>query len=319
VGYFFAREISRELDVPVGLLNDCSGGTRIEWWTPLEGFQLEAAEPEIKEIIHSVEAARQIPPPPPPPGPRRKAEPTDLFNGSIAPVIPYAIRGAIWYQGETNGGDDAISYLHKMKALVGGWRQLWGEGDFPFYYAQLTNYETAMPGWGGWERLRLAQLMSLVIPNTGMAVIIDIGDANNVHPKNKQDVGKRLALWALAKTYGKNVAFSGPIYKSCAIEGNKVRVSFDHVGSGLMVGVKNGLDPVREVKNGKLKWFALLGEDKVWYWGDAVIDGDTVVVTSSDVKVPSAVRYAYVMNPAGANFYTKEGLPDSPFSSDNGQ
>jgi len=349
-GYFFAREVAKDLDVPVGLINDTWGGTRIEPWTPPEGFR---AVPELHDLRQTVDgwiptteigreaygqylaklkewitaaesalAAKQMPPPtpqPPAPGPGIQ-EPTRLFNGMIAPVIPYAIRGALWYQGEANG-NEGVTYLHKMKALIGGWRRLWGEGDFPFYYVQLANIERPDPdkpaGGDGWTHLREAQLQALAIPSTGMAVTIDIGEAGNIHPGDKQDVGKRLALWALAKTYGKDLVFSGPLYKSHAVEGDKVRITFDHVGGGLIVGQKNGLEPVTEVRDGKLKWFAIAGEDKVWHWADAVMDGQTVLVSSDKVAKPVAVRYAFAMNPEGANLYNKEGLPASPFRTDD--
>ena len=245
-GYFFAREIAKELDVPVGLINDNWGGTRIEPWTPAEGFRLEASEPQIRDISRTVDswnptteigqeayrqylaklkewiptaeaavAAKQMPPSAPkPPGPGpNNWEPTLLFNGMIAPVIPYAIRGALWYQGESNG-DEGLTYLHKMKALIGGWRQLWGEGDFPFYYVQLAPWQRSDPdkpaGGDGWARLREAQLQALAIPNTGMAVTIDIGEAENIHPRDKQDVGKRLALWALAQDLRKGPRVQRP-------------------------------------------------------------------------------------------------------------
>ena len=168
----------------------------------------------------------------------------------------------------------------------------------------------------GWARVRDAQTKCLEIPNTGMAVIIDIGEANDIHPKNKQDVGKRLARWALAKDYGKNIVFSGPLYKSSKIEGNKISVSFDNIGSGLMIGQKTGLEPTKEVKNGKLKWFSICGKDKKWHWADAKIDGNSVVVSSPEVKAPTAVRYAYTYNPEGCNLYNKEGLPASPFQTE---
>jgi sialate O-acetylesterase len=354
VGYFFARQIAKELDVPVGLINDDWGGTRIEAWTPAEGFRLEAAEPQIGEISRMVDswnlateigrkayrrylarlrdwipaaeaalAANQMPPPAPEsPAPRpNNSTPTLLFNAMIAPVIPYAIRGALWYQGESNG-DEGLIYLHKMKALIGGWRQLWGEGDFPFYYVQLAAYLRSDPdkpaGGDGWARLREAQLLALAILNTGMSVTIDIGDAaDNIHPKDKQDVGKRLALWALARTYGKELAFSGPIYRGHIVAGGKVRISFDHADGGLIAGEKNGLEPVKEVRGGRLRWFAIAGRDKVWYWADAVIDGQTVVVSSAEVPAPVAVRYAFAMNPEGANLYNKAGLPASPFRTDD--
>ena len=383
-GYFFAREIAKELDVPVGLINDNWGGTRIEPWTPPEGFRLEASVPQIGEISRTVDswnpateigrealrqylaklkewipaaeaalAAEQMPPPAPKsPGPDLvNSTPTVLFNAMIAPVVPYAIRGALWYQGESNG-DEGVTYLHKMKALIGSWRRLWGEGDFPFYYVQLAAWQRSDPdkpaGGDGWARLREAQLQALAIPNTVMSVTIDIGDAaDNIHPKNKQDVGRRLALWALARTYGKNIEFSGPLYKSHVIEGDKVRIVFDHAAGGLIAGEKNGLAPVKEVMDGKLKWFAIAGQDKVWHWADAVIDGQTVLVSSSKVPEPVAVRYAFamnpegpngdrqydavssskvpapvvlryeLMNPEGANLYNKEGLPASPFRTDD--
>jgi sialate O-acetylesterase len=350
VGYFFAREIAKALDVPVGIIDDNWGGTRIEPWTPPEGFR---AVPELHDLSQAVDgwiptteighrkyaeylaslkawlsaaeaalaANREPQTPPEPPGPAAgPGEPTRLFNGMIAPVIPYAIRGALWYQGEANG-DEGVTYLYKMKALIGGWRQLWGEGDFPFYYVQLANCQRSpgfqAPGGDGWAPLREAQLHSLAIPNTGMAVAIDIGETENIHPKDKQDVGKRLALWALARTYGKDLVFSGPLYKGHAVEGDKVRITFDHTGGGLIAGEKNGLAPVTEAKDGKLKWFAIAGEDKVWHWADAVIEGETVVVRSDKVPAPVAVRYAFAMNPEGANLYNTEGLPASPFRTDD--
>ena len=166
----------------------------------------------------------------------------------------------------------------------------------------------------------MAQSKSLTIPNTGMAVAIelaDVGNPNDIHPKNKRDVGDRLALWALAKDYGqKDLVYSGPLYKSMTVEGDKIRLAFDSVGTGLMVATKKGYDPVVAEPAGKLKRFAIAGADKKWVWADAVIDGNTVVVSSPTVANPVAVRYAYTMNPAGCNLYNKEGLPASPFRTD---
>ena len=242
-----------------------------------------------------------------------------LYNGMINPVVPYGIKGAIWYQGESNGGE-GDSYYHKMRALIGGWRKVWNQGDFPFYHVQLANWQKPNDnpaGGDGWAKVRMAQLQSLQIPNTGMAVSIDIGDAADIHPKNKFDVGERLALWALRDNYGKkDLVVSGPLYKSMKVDGNKIRVSFDHAGSGLMVGKKDGRNPTVEDKGGKLKRFAIAGEDKKWVWADAVIDGAAVVVSSPDVAKPVAVRYAFTMNPEGCNLYNKEGLPASPFRTD---
>jgi len=303
VGYFFARTIHNELGVPVGLVNSSWGGTRVEPWTPPCGF---AAVPELKAMAEQTYTARS------------HQEPTVLYNGMIRPLIPFAIRGALWYQGESNGGE-GVSYYHKKQALIGGWRQLWKQGDFPFYFVQLANFRTSPDdpkGGDGWARLREAQLDTLKVPNTGMAVIIDIGEANDIHPKNKQDVGRRLALWALAKDYGKDLVYSGPLYKGMKIEGDKIRITFDHVGGGLMVGKKEGRGPAEEVTGGELKWFAIADADQNWHWAKAVIDGDTVVVSCDEVKSPVAVRYAFAMNPAGCNLYNKEGLPASPFRTD---
>ena len=350
VGYFFARELVKNLDVPVGLLDSNWGGTRIETWICREGF---AAVPELKDMSRQVEefcpdseagqkryleylakmkdwlaqaekavAAKQSPPPAP-------AEPclagdhqqlTHLYNGKISPLVPYAIRGALWYQGESNGGEGE-SYYHKMRALIGGWRQVWKEGDFSFYWVQLANFQRSDPNkpemGDGWAKHREGQLKSLSIPNTGMAVIMDIGATSDIHPKNKQDVGKRLAAWALAKDFGKKVECSGPLYRKCQVEGNKIRIEFDHAESGLLVGEKKGLDPVQEAADGKVKWISIAGEDKKFYWAEAAIDGKTLVVSSDKVPNPVAVRYAFAMNPQGANLYNKDGLPASPFRTDN--
>ncbi|MFC1601052.1 sialate O-acetylesterase [Candidatus Sumerlaeota bacterium] len=247
---------------------------------------------------------------------------TGLYNGMIAPVMPYAIRGAIWYQGESNG-DEGISYMHKTRALVEGWRKAWDQGDFPFYYVQLANFQNPgdnPEGGDGWARIRMAQLKALDIKNTGMAVAIELADAANpgdVHPENKKDVGERLALWALAKDYGKKITCSGPLYKSMTVKGHEAIIRFDSIGKGLMVGAKTGIEPVKEVKDGTLKRFAISGEDGQWRWADAKIKGESVVVSSREVAKPVAVRYAYTMNPDGCNLYNKAGLPASPFTTDD--
>ena len=349
VAFYFGRELHKRLNVPVGLLITSWGGTRIEPWTPPVGFNsvpelastaktvnswdsrtkegkvaYRKALDELKAWIPKAEAilaaGKRVPEPPqfPMPGLSHQ-EATKLYNGMIHPLIPMAISGAIWYQGESNGGE-GVSYLHKLQALIGGWRTLWGQGDFPFGIVQLANYanDNKIPAGGdGWARLREAQLQAIEkIANTGLAVIIDVGEAGNIHPKNKYDVGLRLALWALATHYGKQVVYSGPVCKSVKVEGNKIRLSFDHVGSGLMAGKKDGLKPAVEDKTGKLQRFSIAGEDKNFVWADAVIDGDTVVVSSPKVAKPVAVRYAFTMNPTGCNFYNKEGLPASPFRTD---
>jgi sialate O-acetylesterase len=206
---------------------------------------------------------------------------------------------------------------------VEGWRNEWDQGDFPFYYVQLANFQNPgenPEGGGGWAKIRMAQLKALDIKDTGMAVAIDLADEQNpgdVHPENKKDVGERLASWALAKQYGKDVICSGPLYKSMTVRGSKAIIRFDYSGKGLMVGTKTGIEPVQEVKGGRLKRFAVSGEDGTWHWADAEIRNDTVVVSSPEVKKPVAVRYAYSMNPDGCNLYNRDGLPASPFTTDD--
>ena len=311
VGYFFGRRLSQELRTPIGLVGSNWGGTRIEPWTSLDGFK---SVPELSNIASQVEAMWN--------GEEKKVggrTPSAIYNAMIHPLAPFAMRGGIWYQGESNGGE-GISYHHKKTALINGWRKLFNP-DLAFYWVQLANFkkDASKPGGGdGWARIRDAQRKSLEIKHTGMAVIIDIGAANNIHPRNKQDVGWRLAQWALHQTYERTeLVPAGPLYKSHAVEGNKIRLQFDHVGSGLIVGKKEGLAPTKRVANGKLSRFSIAGADKNWVWADALIDGDAVVVSSANVAQPVAVRYAYTMNPVGANLYNKEGIPASPFRTDD--
>ncbi len=233
--------------------------------------------------------------------------PTYLYNGMIAPIIPYGIRGAIWYQGEFNAERNRSHQYRKLfPTMITNWRVDWGQGNFPFYFVQLANFKKRQPqpGESNWAELREAQLMTLKIKNTGMAVTIDIGEAGDIHPRNKQDVGKRLALWALAKIFNKDVVYSGPLYKLMEIDGDKMRIHFDHMGTGLMT------------KGDELKGFAVAGEDRQFVWAEAVIDGNTVVVSSPNVSAPAAVRYAWADNPP-CNLYNKEGLPASPFRTDD--
>lgn len=349
-GYYFAREIVKETGVPIGLINTSWGGTRIEPWTDAAAFrnipELKSISEQVDSWIPTTETGRKTflkyiedmkgwtpvaevaikdgkNPPPVPPSPgmgNTQASPTMIFNNMVNPIVKYGIKGAIWYQGEANGGEGEI-YTHKMNALISGWRALWAQGDFPFYYVQLANYQNSNPdnaaGGDGWAKVREAQLKTMpVVKNTGMAVIIDIGEAGDIHPKNKQDVGKRLAAWALAKDYGKKVVFSGPLFKDLKIEGNKAVISFDNIGGGLIAGKKDGLAPLKETAD-KLKGFAIAGADKKWYWADAVVQGETIALLSDKVAEPVAVRYAFSMNPAGANLYNKDGFPASPFRTDN--
>jgi sialate O-acetylesterase len=243
--------------------------------------------------------------PPSPVAPNTPNRPTVLYNAMIAPLVPFAIRGAIWYQGESNAGR-AYQYRTLFPLLIKDWRARWGQGNFSFLFAQLANYQSVAkePGDNDWAELREAQTMALSVPNTGMAVTIDIGDANDIHPGNKQEVGNRLALNARHLVYGENIAYSGPIYKSMKIEGNRIRLFFDHAQDGLM---SKGGD--------KLQGFAIAGEDRKFVWAEAMIDGKTVVVSSSQVAKPMAVRYAWAINPA-CNLYNNAGLPASPFRTD---
>ena len=317
VGFYFARRVQKETGVPIGLLDDSWGGTRIEPWIPVCGFEGEAPLAAILDAVKKRDAESAAAPDN---KPLDAGQPVALYNGMIFPVVPYGIKGALWYQGESNGGE-GDEYFSKMRALIGGWRKVWDQGDFPFYFVQLANFQkdaNTPAGGDGWAKLRQAQTKSLQIPHTGMAVITDIGEANDIHPKNKADVGERLALWALHHDYGKkDVVESGPIFKEAKVEGGKMRVSFDYSGGGLIVGKKEGRKPVETVAGGKLARFAIAGEDKKWVWADAVIDGGSVVVSSPEVQKPVAVRYAFTMNPEGANLYNKEGLPASPFRSDD--
>jgi sialate O-acetylesterase len=318
VGYYFGRELLKSLDVPIGLIHTSWGGTAAELWTKNE---LLAGNPELKPLVDdfpkrmkSYETALENHPKavekakaegkPEPRKPSKPMAPSCLYNGMIAPLLPYGIRGAIWYQGESNASR-AKQYETLFPLMIKNWREDWGQGDFPFGFVQLANFMARKPepGESNWAELRDAQTKTLALPNTGMAVIIDIGDEKDIHPKNKQDVGKRLAAWAQAQVYGQSIVYSGPLFDSCKAEGTSIRVAFKHVGGGLVA------------KGDGLKGFAIAGEDGKFVWADAKIDGETVVVSSPKVEKPAAVRYAWADNP-DCNLYNKEGFPASPFRSD---
>jgi sialate O-acetylesterase len=233
-------------------------------------------------------------------------QPSFLYNAMIYPLIPYGIQGAIWYQGESNAGR-AHQYRSLFPAMIQDWRKSWQQGDFTFLFVQLANFMEIkpQPAEDTWAELREAQTMTLSLPNTGMAVIIDIGEANDIHPRNKQDVGTRLALNARKLVYGEDIPYSGPMYHSMKTEDNKIRIFFDHIYEGL--AAKDGK---------KLMGFAIAGEDKKFVWANAVIDGKTVIVSSPQVKQPVAVRYAWAANPV-CNLYNSADLPASPFRTDN--
>lgn len=299
VGYFFGRKLNKELNVPIGLINSSWGGTICEAWTSKPA--LEADQEWLAPIVERHKEFK-------PGNPNQAAV---LFNGMIHPLVPYAIRGAIWYQGESNKSR-AEQYATLFPTMIKDWRSQWKQGDFPFLFVQLAPYGYARDAQKKpidskelpelWE----AQTKTLSLPNTGMAVTTDIANLTDIHPKNKQDVGLRLALWALGTTYGKNdLVYSGPLYDSMSVDGNKIRIKFKHVGGGL------------EARDGQpLNSFTIAGEDEKFVEAKAEIDGDTVVVSSPEVAKPVAVRFGW-NDLANPNLINKAGLPASPFRTDN--
>jgi sialate O-acetylesterase len=333
VGYFFGRNLLKALNVPVGMIHSSWGGTPAESWTSRGTLE---SDPEFTSILDSgtkllspypkvfqdfeqqlgqwrqdsdkaeSEGAPVPTAPTAPDDPRRNPwRPAGLFNAMLMPLTPYAIRGAIWYQGESNA-DRAAQYRKLFPAMIRDWRHAWEEGDFPFLFVQLANWGISQPR-SNWPELREAQLMTLSLPKTGMAVAIDIGDGSDIHPKNKQDVGYRLALAAQAIAYGRDVIYSGPIYESMALEGEKIRLRFKYVYGGLVA--KNSAASA-------LSGFEIAGDDHKFVAAEAKIDGDTVVVRSEKAPHPVAVRYAWAMNPS-CNLYNRAGLPASPFRTDD--
>ena len=333
--YFFGRELHLTLKLPVGLINSSVGGTAIEAWT---SWEAQKDKPELKVIFDrwdkqqaewnpakvqaqyekqmmawrtvatNAKAAGQLAPRAPnkPTEPRLNANhPATLFNGKILPVAPYAIRGGIWYQGESNAGLGEL-YALQLATLLQDWRTRWGY-EFPFGWVQLPNFHNPQVEPvedTGWVRVREGMLQDLSLPKTGMAVTLDCGEANNIHPKNKQEVGRRLALWALGDVYGLNgIATCGPLPAGHEIRGSEVVLSFKHIEGGLVA------------KDGALKGFAIAGADKKWVRAAAKIEGNRVIVSSPEVKAPAAVRYAWADNP-DFNLYNGAGLPASPFRTD---
>lgn len=312
VGYYFARHLQQELDVPIGLIGSNWGGTRIEPWTPPVGFQQTPALKDITDKLDTFPAKRAD-------GTIEHQSPLALYNGMIHPLLPYSVRGAIWYQGESNNGEGML-YFEKMKALIVGWRSVWKSPEMPFYFVQLApfRYMKPIPGPDSppnrpqiardaedLPRIWEAQVAALSVPHTGMAVVTDIGNVTDIHPRNKQDVGKRLALWALARDYGKDdLVVSGPLYKSMQVEGNKIRVLFDHLGGGL--AARDGQP---------LNWFTIAGDDLKFVDAHAVIEGPSVIVHADSVAKPVAVRFGWHQE-ANPNLTNKEGLPASPFRTD---
>ena len=306
--YFFGRELVKKLNVPVGLIHSSWGGTDIEPW--ISGEYLRQL-PAFAEKVDSVAALPLT----------EKVSPhtgTAIYNAMIHPLIPYRFHGAIWYQGENNVRR-AYQYRDLFPLLITNWRQDWGV-DFPFYFVQLAAFTPMLPepGESEWAELREAQTRALALKNTGMAVIIDKGHATDIHPKDKQTVGKRLSLIARAQTYGEtSLPYSGPMYRSYRIEGDKVILSFGHTDGGLKAGCGENAAGVKETGNGnELKGFAVAGYDHKFHWATAHIKDDCVVVSSPEVPFPVAVRYAWANNP-DCNLYNGAGLPASPFRTDD--
>jgi sialate O-acetylesterase len=287
--WFYGAYLNKQLGVPVGLIATAWGGTPAEVWTPVESIK---AEPDLGFYLNHYNGSIWWP-----------GTPGVLYNAMIHPLVNYTIKGAIWYQGESNRLDAKL-YPELMKTMITSWRKAWGVGDFPFYYVQIAPYTYTEPATGA--LLREAQLKCLSIPNTGMAVTMDIaGDVTDIHPKNKLDVGKRLALWALNKTYGKTAgSYSGPIYKGMKIKGNSINLEFTNTDGGLKL--------ITTDKNN----FSIAGADRVFYPATVKIQGNSLLVSSPKVKQPKAVRYAFT-NTSVASLSNGEGLPSPSFRTDN--
>jgi len=340
VGYFFGRQLLDTLDVPIGLIDNSWGGSSAEAWVPRKALEADARYGALMERWKSNEANQELAgpmaefeaklaewdkavaaakvagrmPPRPPGLPRNnnlatQHRPGNLYNGCLNPVIGFGIKGVIWYQGESNAGR-AYQYRHLFPLMIQEWRKAWNQGDFSFYWVQLADFqdESNQPGDSAWAELREAQTMTMsALPNTGEAVIIDVGEGRDIHPRNKQAVGKRLARWALAKDYNVDVPCQSPTYKSMEVrDDGKVLIHFDHVGRGLYsFDVK---EPVG---------FAIAGEDKQFVWARAnIVDEDTVEVWSSDISKPLSVRYAWAQNPV-CTLQSRDGLPATPFRTDD--
>ena len=293
VAYHFGKQLQEKLGVAVGLISSNYGGTPAEAWTSREAL---AAHPKLKYYLDR------------PRNPRDKDRPYGLFNAMIHPLLKFPIRGAIWYQGESNAQNfqRAEEYYTLFPVMIQDWRRRWGLGDFPFLFVQLAPFraKTSQPTHVPWAVLRDAQLHTMkTVPNTAMAVIVDVGDERDIHPRQKGPVGRRLALAALALAYGKDLVYSGPIYKCHRKKGDRIVIEFDFVGSGLVA------------RGGPLTGFTICGPDRKFVNAQAKIEGKTVVVWSPKVSDPVAVRYGWANYPLG-NLWNREGLPASPFRTD---
>jgi len=337
VGFWFAEKVQQELNVPIGLIWTAYGSSSGETWTPREAllgdpdfapmFEREkgADMPRLQAEYDAAMAAWNVkadearkkgqPEPGKPQDPKEmyayliRHAPGNCFNAGISPVIPFGLKGVLWYQGEHNAAR-AYQYRKVLPILIQQWRKLWNQGDFAFLIVQLPNYMSVHdePDNSEWAELREAQALTAKnVPNCGYAVTIDIGDAKNIHPPNKPEAGRRMALLALGTVYGKDIEFCGPVFNSVEFKGAKAVVKFDHA-EGMMAGKDGANEPLRG--------FALAGEDRKFFWADAKIDGQTVTLSSKYVAKPVAVRYAWANNPR-CNLYNKAGLPAAPFRTDD--
>lgn len=345
VGYFYGSLLQKVLDVPVGLIDNAWGGSSAEAWVKRSTLE---ADPRFKNVIDTwkkteaeydhekvvakyekdraewkvkhdaaMKAGEDLPAPPRAPQNQLKGQqrPGNLYAGCLNPIIGYGIKGAIWYQGESNAGR-AYQYNDLMTLMIGEWRKDWKQGDFPFYFVQLADYmaEKPEPGDSAWAELRASQTQTMnTVKNTGQAVIIDLGEANDIHPRNKRDVSERLARWALVKDYGiSSIPHRSPEYKSHEIKDGKVTITIDHIGGGA------GL---RTIDVNELRGFAICGEDRKWVWAEAKLapgapPKSKIIVSSPKVPNPVAVRYAWADNPV-CNVFSQEGLPLTPFRTDD--
>ncbi len=334
VGYFFGAKLRRELGVPVGLIDTSYGGTPAEAWTEYGALFINPALrpitagfenalgaypaafvkyqnevlPKWRDDVAKAKAESKQPPRQPgaPMGPTHYHRPAGLYNAMIAPLLPFAIQGAIWYQGESNAGR-AAQYRTLFPEMIRNWRKVWGQGDFPFLFVQLAPFMKIRtePAESSWAELREAQLHTLrTVPNTSMAVITDVGEENDIHPKRKQPVGERLADGALRLAYGRQSEYLGPVYQGFTRDDGKLRISFTHTGGGLVA------------KDGPLTGFTIAGEDKVFHNAYARISGDQVVVSNPEVRWPTAVRYGWADFPV-VNLWNRAGYPATPFRTDD--
>jgi len=291
IGFLYGKELKEKLDVPIGVINISQAASIAESWTPLACLKKMVDYSQVKQAMEKIDTSGFN-------------APAYLYNNLVHPLIPFGIAGVLWYQGESSS-IRSNRYAELMATMINSWRNRWNQGAFAFISVQLPNYDNTLDTppccSGSWQHMREAQLQILDLQNTALAVTIDIGESNDLHPANKPEVAHRLALAALGSVYAQDIVYSGPIYKSMEIKDNAIHLNFDHIGSGLMA------------KEGKLQQFEIAGNDKKFQLADAEINDSQIIVSSKYIKSPTAVRYGWKNDPVGCNLYNKEGLPASPF------